>query len=302
MKASNSLSDSLVTAIAPIIWGSTYLVTTQMLPADSPLLASAIRALPAGLLLLIFCRQLPQGVWWLRAMVLGALNIGAFFYFLFVAAYHLPGGVAALVMSSQPLIVLLIGALFQNQKVLKVQLLACATGAIGMALLVLKPSASLDPIGVMAGIAGATSMATGIVLTKKWGRPQGVGVMTFTGWQLTAGGLLLTPLALLNESLPQSLTALNWLGFAYLSLIGALVAYMIWFRGIERLPAITMSFISFASPLAATLIGYLALGERLNSFQAIGALAILGAIYLAQPRANKPSTSHTEPKLSIEKG
>lgn len=302
MKSSNTLVDSLVTAIAPAIWGSTYLVTTQMLPPDSPLLASAVRALPAGLLLLLFCRQLPSGVWWLRALILGALNIGAFFYFLFVAAYHLPGGVAALVMSSQPLIVLLIGAAFLSQKVLKIQLLACLVGCVGMAFLVLKPSAALDPIGIIAGLAGATSMAAGIVLTKLWGRPEGVGVMSFTGWQLTAGGIILTPLALFSEGIPAQITTTNWLGFAYLSIIGALIAYMIWFRGIERLPAITMSFISFASPLAATIIGFIVLGESLNVYQVIGAVAILGAIYLAQPRAQKPKPLATEPQLSIEKG
>ena len=46
-------SDLLLTAIAPIIWGSTYIVTTQFLPAFSPMTVSILRALPAGLLLLV---------------------------------------------------------------------------------------------------------------------------------------------------------------------------------------------------------------------------------------------------------
>ena len=68
-----------------------------------------MRALPAGLILVALGRVSPHGIWWWRAIVLGVLNIGAFFYFLFVAAYHLPGGVAALVMSVQPMIVLVLG-------------------------------------------------------------------------------------------------------------------------------------------------------------------------------------------------
>src|SRR5690242_2577970 len=96
----------LTTAIAPLTWGSTYVVTTQLLPADRPLLAGTLRALPAGLLLLALGRRLPSGRWWGRAAVLGALNIGAFFPLLFLAAYRLPGGVAAVLGSVQPLIVL----------------------------------------------------------------------------------------------------------------------------------------------------------------------------------------------------
>ena len=68
-----------------MLWGTTYLVTTQLLPADRPMLVSALRALPAALLLLAGVAllagrlALPQGAWWWRALVLGTLNIGLFF-------------------------------------------------------------------------------------------------------------------------------------------------------------------------------------------------------------------------------
>ena len=84
----------LTAALAPIVWGSTYVVTTELLPPGRPLLVAALRALPAGLLLLAWSRTLPRGEWWWRVLVLGTLNIGAFFALLFVAAYRLPGGVA----------------------------------------------------------------------------------------------------------------------------------------------------------------------------------------------------------------
>ncbi|MFD9701161.1 hypothetical protein [Lentzea sp. NPDC059081] len=60
MQDSGSPADSAVTALAPMIWGSTYLVTTQLLPPDRPLLASVVRALPAGLVLVLFGRVLPR--------------------------------------------------------------------------------------------------------------------------------------------------------------------------------------------------------------------------------------------------
>lgn len=284
MKKNTLIFDTLLTALAPAIWGSTYLITTELLPPGRPLLAAVLRALPAGLILLAIGRKLPVGVWWWRALLLGVLNIGAFFYLLFVAAYHLPGGVAALVMSIQPMLVLLLGVGLLGEKIRPAQILACVVGAAGIALLVLRPAARLDSIGIMAGLAGAASMATGIVLTKRWGRPEGVSVLNFTGWQLVVGGALLVPLALWSEGLPPALSSGNYLGFAYLGIVGALFAYMIWFRGIQRLPALTVSFLSFASPLMASLLGFAFLGQHLSLTQMLGALAVIAAVVIAQPR------------------
>ncbi|MFF5706492.1 EamA family transporter [Streptomyces sp. NPDC012794] len=287
MRSSRTLADSALTALAPAVWGSTYLVTTELLPEGRPLLASLLRALPAGLILVAIGRTLPKGIWWWRALVLGVLNIGAFFYLLFVAAYNLPGGVAALVMAIQPMIVLLLGAVLLKEKIRRIHLAACALGTAGVALLVIQPNAGLNATGVVAGLLGALSMASGIVLTKRWGRPEGVGLLPFTGWQLTVGGLVLLPVALIGEGLPAEITAENLWGFAYLGIIGALVAYAIWFRGVQRLPALAVSFLSFASPLTATLLGYFVLDQALSPLQIVGALTVVASVVLAQPKTGK---------------
>ncbi|MEG1771284.1 MAG: EamA family transporter, partial [Comamonas sp.] len=100
--------DVLLTALAPAIWGSTYIVASEILPPDRPFTAALIRALPAGLLLLLFTRVLParRDAW--RLLVLSALNIGVFQALLFVAAYRLPGGLAAVLGAIQPLLVMLL--------------------------------------------------------------------------------------------------------------------------------------------------------------------------------------------------
>src|SRR4051812_35318416 len=92
-------TDVLLTAAAPAIWGSTYIVTTELLPPNYPLTVALLRALPAGLLLLLIVRQLPERAWWGRIFVLGALNFSILWAMLFVAAYRLPGGVAATITS-----------------------------------------------------------------------------------------------------------------------------------------------------------------------------------------------------------
>lgn len=280
MRSNRLLADSAITALAPAIWGSTYLVTTELLPPDRPLLAATVRALPAGLILLMFGRVLPQGIWWWRALVLGTLNIGAFFFLLFVAAYHLPGGVAALVGSVQPVIVLVLAAVLLGDRIRLPHLLACLAASVGVALLVLKATAQLDLVGVLAALGGAVCMASGIVLTKRWQRP--VNVLLFTGWQLTAGGIVLLPALLLVEGLPSTITGTNALGFGYLVVLGSLFAYSVWFRGTDRVPAIGLSFLGFCSPLVATVLGFAFLGQTLSYLQLVGAAVLIGAIVLVQ--------------------
>ncbi|MEH0971170.1 EamA family transporter [Micromonospora sp. CPCC 205546] len=277
-----------MTGLAPAVWGSTYLVTTELLPPDRPLLATAVRALPGGLFLLALGRKLPVGVWWLRALVLGVLNIGAFNFLLFFAAYRLPGGIAAMIMSAQPMFVVLLAALLLGDRIRAIHALACTVGAAGVVLLVFKGRASLDTVGVLAAAGGALSMALGITLTKRWGRPAGVGLLTFTGWHLTAGGLVLLPFWLALEDLPDTLTGPNVIGFTYLITLGAVLSYLVWFRGIERLPAVAVSFLALGSPVVATLLGYLVRNETLSPLQIVGMAVIFAAITLGQPRPPEP--------------
>ncbi|NUT13663.1 MAG: EamA family transporter, partial [Cupriavidus sp.] len=135
--AGAGLRDILLTGLAPAIWGSTYLVTSQWLPPGQPLLSGVIRALPAGLAMLAFGRQLPQGGWWWRAAVLGVLNIGFFQAMLFIAAYRLPGGVAATVGAIQPLIVVVLAWAWLGARPRPAAWMAGAGGLLGVALLVL---------------------------------------------------------------------------------------------------------------------------------------------------------------------
>ncbi|WP_411105187.1 EamA family transporter [Streptomyces sp. cmx-4-9] len=287
MKSERQLFTAGVTALAPAVWGSTYLVTTEWLPPDRPLLATTVRALPGGLLLLALARTLPTGVWLWRTLVLGTLNIGAFNFLLFVAAYRLPGGIAAVIMSAQPMFVLILAALFIGDRIRFPHVVACVLGVVGVVLLVFRGTVELDYVGVVAALGGAMCMATGITLTKRWGRPDGVGLLPFTGWQLTVGGLVLLPFTLAIEGLPSSIAGTNLLGFAYLVSLGAVISYMIWFRGMERLPALAVSFLALGSPIVATILGYVFLHETLSILQLIGVVSILTAMLLAQPRPAK---------------
>lgn len=278
-------ADVALTALAPAIWGSTYIVTSQCLPPDMPLTVAALRALPAGLLLLLLVRRLPWGAWCWKSLVLGALNFSVFWALLFVSAYRLPGGVAATVGAVQPLIVIALSRLVLAAPIRPLAVLAGVAGIGGVALLVLTPAAALDPLGVAAGLGGAVSMAFGTVMSRRWQPP--VPPLTFTAWQLTAGGLLLLPAALALEPPLPPLSAVNIAGFVWLGLIGGALTYLLWFRGLARLEPASVSALGFLSPLVAVLLGWLLLGQSLGPAQLVGMAVVFASVWLGQ-RAGAP--------------
>lgn len=280
------MTDLFLTALAPAIWGSTYLVTTEYLPDGYPVTLAMLRALPAGLLLLLIVRRLPGRNWWAKILILGALNFSIFWVLLFVAAYRLPGGVAATVGAIQPLFVIFVAYVFLRAPILGLSVFAAVAGMGGVALLVLTPGASLDIVGVAAGIGGAVSMAAGTVLSRKWQPP--VSLLTFTAWQLTAGGLLLLPLALWIEPPLPALSAENIAGLVYLGLIGAALTYVLWFRGVSRMEPSAVSTLAFLSPVTALILGWWVLEQQLSPLQITGVVTVLASVWFGQIATRHP--------------
>ncbi|MGW6903098.1 EamA family transporter [Streptomyces sp. NPDC054940] len=275
------LSTVALTALAPASWGTTYVVTTELLPPGHPLFAGMLRALPGGLLALAITRVFPRGDWWWKATVLGALNIGALYPLLFVAAGRLPGGVAATLSATQPLMVAGLAVALLHVRPTAWRLTWGVLGVVGVGLVVLGPQARLDAVGVLAGLGGTATMAAGIVLTKRWGLPAGVGPLTLTGWQLAAGGVLLLPLTLAVEGAPPHIDAGAAGGYLWLGSVGGLIASALWFRGIGKLPVGASAPLVLLSPLVAAVIG-VALGESLSLLQTFGFVLALAALLAAQ--------------------
>lgn len=273
------VTDLACTALAPLLWGATYIVTAELLPHGHPIAVALLRALPAGLLLLAVTRHLPTGIWWARVAVLGALNFSVFWVLLVIGATRLPGGLAATIGAVQPLIVMTLAARLAGTTPPVAGLAAGAVGIAGVALLTITPGAKLDTIGVIAILAGALCMAFGTALTRHWRPP--VSSLTFTAWQLTAGGLLLLPALAFEPPLPRpDMAAL--LGYAYMTLINAALTYWLWFRGIARVGASAAALLGFMSPLSAIVLGAVILGERFTPWQAVGTVIVLASAWVGQ--------------------
>ncbi|MGW0751082.1 EamA family transporter [Streptomyces sp. NPDC002587] len=285
----NRFATVALTALAPVSWGSTYFVATELLPPDRPLFTGVMRALPAGVLLTALAHTLPKGRWWWRSAVLGTLNIGAFFPLLFLSAYRLPGGVAAVLGAVGPLFVIGLAALVLGERARPRTVLAAVAGAFGVSMVVLTAEAGLDLVGVVAGVVSSASMGAGTVMAKRWGRPAGVGALAVAGWQLTAGGLVIIPVAALVEGAPPVLDGRAFLGYGYMMLINTGIAYWLWFRGIGRLTATSVTLLSPLSPLTAAVIGWAALGQALTPVQLAGMAIAFGATVAGQVAAARPA-------------
>lgn len=285
------------TAVVPAVWGTTYIVTSQLLPAGHPLFAAMMRSLPAGLIALALARRLPRGSWWWKSLVLGTLNMAVFFPLLFLAAQQLPGGVAATLGAVQPIVVAFLAVALLREKLSVWRVGWGAVGMAGIALVVLGPDAALNPVGIAAGLGGALSMGAGVVLAKRWGRPEGVSAIGLAGWQLTAAGLVLLGPALLLDGVPSGIDGPAIVGYAWLGLVGALFAYTLWFAAIRRLPVTATALLGLLSPLVAAILGAVIAGEALTAIQLAGfalALAAMVAGQLAPMRGKKKLKSASD--------
>jgi probable blue pigment (indigoidine) exporter len=130
-------------------------------------------------------------------------------------------------------------------------------------------------------------MGLGVTLTKRWGRPPGVGPAALAGWLLTAGGLFLLPLALVLEDVP-TVDGPAALGYLWLGLVGGLLAYFLWFRGIGLLPVTATALLGLLSPLVAAALGTLVLDQTLGAVQLLGFALALAALVAGQVAPKRP--------------
>lgn len=272
---------ALITAIAPIAWGSTYYVTQEWLPADYPLWGGVIRALPAGILMLLIVRTLPRGSWWWKSIVLGTLNVGAFFVLIYIAAQLLPSSIATVLMATSPVVMMVLAWAIIAERPHILSAVGAVLGFSGVSAMLLTGGSSIDPIGVLTALSAMLMSSIGYVLTKKWATD--VPVVSLTTWQITAGGLVIVPFALVFEGAPPALGASEIAAFVYVAIFATALAYWAWFTGLKHLDAGAVGLIGLLNPVVGVLLGIIVAAEVLGPLQVVGIALVLLGILIGQP-------------------
>ncbi|MFG2292349.1 DMT family transporter [Streptomyces sp. NPDC048603] len=270
-----------LTAVAPVAWGANYYVTHEFLPPDRPLYGAALRALPAGLVLLALCRQRPRGVWWGRSAVLGLLNVSAFFVLVYAASLLLPTSVASTVMAVSPLTMMVLAWPLLSERPTVARVAGATVGLAGVCLMLFTGARGLSTPGILASGAAVLVSSTGHVLAKRWSAE--ADVLASTAWQLTAGGLFVLPVAAAVEGSPPQVSPSVLLAFCYVSLVASALAFAAWFAGLRHLPAGTVGLIGLLNPVTGVLLGTVVAGEVLTVRQLCGLALVLAGVALGRP-------------------
>ncbi|MBL0612989.1 DMT family transporter [Aeromonas veronii] len=265
----------LIALLAPLLWGSTYAVVSLYLTDYSPYWVAVWRALPAGLLLLLLHPRMPPLPWG-KQFLLAFCNIAAFFALLFVAAFRLPGAVAGTLGATLPLVLMLLAWLQDGTRPSLKWLLLGLMGLAGV-LLLLNPSANLDPVGV------ACAMLATVLIgqSSRWMRHWPVNdLLALTAWQLLLGGLMLIPLTWwlagpMPLPDPASVPGLLWL-----ILLNTALGYWVWLWGLKHHGPEVMGMLALTNPMMAVSLGVLMVGETLDVSQWIGIGVILLSLFL----------------------
>ena len=290
-------SIKIVLAFAAIylVWGSTYLAIRYAVETIPPLVAAGIRHTVAGGVLLGWAwvrGYRPRREHWIAGLVVGALFFLIGHGTLHWAEQHVASGLAALLIATEPMFILVLAWATGQQRISGISALGLAVGVMGVAILtgveLSRKDASL--IGLAAVLTGSLSWSAGVVISPKLKLP--TDALARTAVPLVSGAVMLLAAA----ALTGEFQALHWsrvslksvLGLGYLITFGSIVAFTAYTWLLQRCPPTVVATHTYANPVVAVLLGWLLAGEALTPRVGLASVAILGAIMLIRKGESAP--------------
>ncbi|MEZ8614344.1 DMT family transporter [Vibrio splendidus] len=293
----------LLAMIPAFFWGTTYAVTQFTLQEWPPLLLGALRALPAGLLLLAVKPTLPKKDEWQIIFTLGLINIATFFGLIFVMALTLPSAISGVGMISVPVFAMIFHWVVKKQRPHLIQALS-GIGLITLAWILFNPSQiALNPIGLGAMFAAIMCIVIGSSITKSLGnRMHWWKVLT---WQLILGGTILSVASGVHAFIdPQPYVnavthfdTRNAMGLLWVIGLNTALGYGMYVWLLQRMSVVDFTFGGIANPVAGIVTGMVLMGESFTPVQyslmtGMIVMSLLPQLILAvrQTKAVKPVT------------
>jgi drug/metabolite transporter (DMT)-like permease len=270
-----------------IVWGSTYLAIRYAVETIPPLVTAGIRHTVAGGVLLAWAMARgyrPRREHWIAGAVLGALFFLVGHGTLHWAEQYVGSGLAALLIATEPMFILLLAWAMGQQRISRISALGLGLGVIGVAILMggeltMKGSSLL---GLLAVLLGSLSWSAGVVVSSKLKLPS--DALARTAVPLVCGAVML----LIASGLTGEFQHTNWtsvslksiLGLAYLIVFGSIVAFTAYTWLLQQCPPALVATHTYANPVVAVLLGWLLASEPLTMRVVAASVAILGAIVL----------------------
>ena len=272
--------------IVYLVWGSTYLAIRVMVETVPPLLGAGTRFAVAGAVMvgvLSFTRSVrPTRAQLLSALLVGILLPGANAV-VTVAEQEVPSSVAALLIASVPLWVILMRR-GSGERVSRAGIGAVLVGFAGVALL-LRPgeqSGDATVLGLAAVVFAAVMWASGSFASPRLKLPG--DPLVSTGWQMLLGGLVIVSVGLaLGEAPevdPQAFSTRSLLALGYLIVFGSWLAFTAYAWLLQNAPISKVSTYAYVNPVVAIVLGFLILDEVVTPITVVGAAIIVVAVAL----------------------
>lgn len=289
--------------IVYIVWGSTYLAIRVVVETMPPLLSASLRFVLAGLIMfgILAYRRGRAGIKVGRREVVASTIIGSLLLLganglVMIAEQTVPSGLAALLIASVPLWVILLRTISRD-RVGKATLGAVGVGFIGVGILVL-PGNRPEGVGLFGPlllIAASASWATGSFLSRRLTLPR--DPLVSTALQMICGGAVMGVAALLRGEAagldPARFSLQSWLALGYLVVFGSLLAFTAYVWLLQNAPISKVATYAYVNPVVAIFLGWLILSESIGLTMLLGAAIIVGSV--AFTVGHEVSQRKTEP-------
>jgi drug/metabolite transporter (DMT)-like permease len=293
-----------------IVWGSTYLAIRFAVETIPPFLSAGMRFLVSGAILLIWRRAagdaMPTPRQWRSTAIVGILLLLGGNGILSFAEQVIPSGIAALLVGTAPLWLVLLEALRrEGVKPSLAAILGLVIGFGGIFLLIgpaeiLNGAPQFDMLGIGAVIVASFLWSLGSIYSRSADLP-GSSLMS-TGAEMLTGSLAIFAVSgLTGEWSHFNFSAVaphSWLGLAYLITFGSLIGFVSYGWLLKNAPVSLVATYAYVNPLVAVFLGAWLAGEVLNARILVAALIIIGSVVLinrAKPQKLDLARQEVEP-------
>jgi probable blue pigment (indigoidine) exporter len=278
-----------------LMWSSAFATARIIVAEIPPFTTLALRFAISGGLAVLLARALGQNWHLTRAqgmavVVFGLCQNALYLGLNFVALQWVPASVAAIIASSMPLIVAVLGWVLRGEKVSGTGLFGLFMGFAGVIMIMgSRVQGGVDPVGVALCVLAAIALAIATLAVR--GASAGGNLLMIVGLQMMVGSAILTPLAMVTEDLPATVGAQAVLAFAYQICVPGLLATVLWFALVARIGAVRASAFHFLNPFFGVAIAAALLGERITSLDMLGVCVVMAGIYIVQ-RSRRAAPCH----------